>query len=37
MASFGSLPFTATTASERTYTGLKDAICNNPVIDWLMK
>ena len=29
--------FTATTAPERTYEGLKDAICNNSVINWLMK
>ena len=30
-------PFTATTAPEKNYQGLKDAICNNPIIDWLMK
>jgi hypothetical protein len=29
--------FGATSAPEKTYSGLKDAICNNPIIDWFMK
>ena len=29
--------FTATTAPENSYEGLKDAICNNFIITWLMK